>query len=120
MADDKPLREEINSLHANLCSGLADPNRIALLYELSAGPLNVTDLGDALEMPQSSVSRHLRVLRDRQLVTARRKGTMVYYELEERRVIEALDLLRELLRSRFESQAHLVDALQSDVDITQR
>ncbi|MFN2114856.1 MAG: ArsR/SmtB family transcription factor [Anaerolineae bacterium] len=108
---DKPMREEINALHASLCSGLADPNRIAMLYALSAGSQNVTDLVRALEMPQSSVSRHLRVLRDRQLVTSERRGTMVYYELADSRVIDALDILRAVLRDRLESRGQLADAL---------
>jgi DNA-binding transcriptional ArsR family regulator len=103
--------DEINALHAGLCSGVADPSRIALLYELSTGPKNVSDMVEALEMPQSSVSRHLRVLRDRQLVITHRKGTNVYYELTDDRVIEALDILRAMLRTRLESRAELADAL---------
>ena len=107
----KTLPEEICELHANLCSGLADPIRIALLYELSAGPLNVTDLVAAMDLPQSSVSRHLRVLRDRQLVTTRRDGTSVYYELADPEILQALDMLRGVLRRRLESRAKLADAL---------
>jgi len=108
---EKPLMEEINALHANLCSGVADPSRIALLYELSTGPKNVTDLVGALGLPQSSVSRHLRILRDRQLVVTRRQGTMVYYDLADTRVIDALDLLRAMLRTRLEARALLADVL---------
>jgi DNA-binding transcriptional ArsR family regulator len=108
---DKPQMAEINTLHASLCSGVADPIRIALLYEISTGPKNVTDLVAALGLPQSSVSRHLRILRDRQLVTSRRQGTMVYYELADGRVIDALDLLRAMLRARLESRALLADVL---------
>lgn len=108
---DKPMMEEINALHANLCSGVADPSRIALLYELSSGPKSVTDLVTTLGLPQSSVSRHLRILRDRQLVVTRRQGQMVIYELADGRVIDALDLLRAMLRARLESRALLADVL---------
>lgn len=107
----KPEMQEIHALHASLCRGIADPVRIAILYELSTEPRNVSDLVAILGMPQSSVSRHLRVLRDRQLVTSRRQGTMVYYALADGRVIDALDLLRAALRDRLESRAHLVDSL---------
>ena len=110
-ARGKPLPEEICELHANLCSGLADPIRIAILYELSAGPMNVTDLVAAMDLPQSSVSRHLRVLRDRQLVSARREGTSVYYELADPEILTALDMLRGVLRRRLESRAKLADSL---------
>ena len=47
------LEEEINSLHAGICAGLADPKRIMILYELADGPKNVTDLAKALGMPAS-------------------------------------------------------------------
>ena len=62
-------------------------------------------------MPQSSVSRHLRVLRDRHLVTSERRGTMVYYALADPRVIDALNILRIVLRDRLEARSRFADAL---------
>ena len=111
---DQQLRTEINQLHARLCSGIGDPNRIALLYELSAGAKNVTSLVSELAMPQSTVSRHLRILRDRHLVTTHRQGQMVYYELTDPRVVEALDLLRAVLHERLEQRAELVKNLSGN------
>ena len=108
---DKPRRDEINLLHANLCSGVADPTRIAMLYALRGRRRRVSELVEELEMPQSSVSRHLRVLRDRQLVVAEREGPNVYYALTDQRVLEALDVLRSVLRDRLESRGQLADAL---------
>ncbi|NIW49404.1 MAG: metalloregulator ArsR/SmtB family transcription factor, partial [Gammaproteobacteria bacterium] len=61
----KSLRDEINKLHAQVCSGLADPNRILILYKLAEAPHNVSDLASSLEIPQPTVSRHLKVLRER-------------------------------------------------------
>ncbi len=107
------MREEINLLHARMCSGIADPVRIALLYELSQGPKNVSALVADLGLPQSSISRHLRVLRDRHLVRWRREGAMVYYELTDERVIEALDVLRDVLYGRLERRANLVQAART-------
>lgn len=101
---------EMNQLHAELCGALADPHRIGLLYELSAGPQPVTSLVQTLGMPQSSVSRHLRVLRDQRLVVARRQGKMVFYELADPELISALDLLRSVLASRLEAAARLSPA----------
>ena len=51
------LRDEINILHAQVCSGLADPNRILILYELSDGPHNVSDLA-----PKSPINWRSRFL----------------------------------------------------------
>ena len=54
---DEHLKTEVNLLHANLCQALADPKRILILYALHEGPKHVSELGDAIEAPQSSVSR---------------------------------------------------------------
>ena len=42
MADT--LREEVTRLHAQICSGLADPNRILIIYSLAGGSCNVTEI----------------------------------------------------------------------------
>ena len=102
------LDREIRLLHAQICQALADPKRIALLYILDQGPQCVTDLADSLDIPQPSVSYHLKVLRERGLAASEQDGTTVYYSLTDRRIIEALDLLRAMLADILAQQASLV------------
>jgi ArsR family transcriptional regulator len=90
---------------------LADPNRIMILYELSAGSKNVTELCNALNMPQPSVSRHLKILRERGMVTTERRGTVIIYTLADVRLIQALDLLRAVMRDGLAKHAALVEAI---------
>lgn len=104
------LEQEINQLHAEFCAGLADPKRILIIYALSEAPKNVTDLVASLGMSQPAVSRHLKVLRERGMVTATRIGPSVEYRLSDNRLIEALDLLRAALRDHLSRRAELVDA----------
>ncbi|MGB9775024.1 MAG: ArsR/SmtB family transcription factor [Anaerolineae bacterium] len=105
------LRREITLLHAQVCQGLADPKRILLLYALAEGPRRVTDLAETLELPQPTVSHHLKILRERGLVTAEQEGTAVYYALADERVIQALDLLREVLRDQLALRSGLVEQM---------
>jgi ArsR family transcriptional regulator len=102
------LTQEITRLHADLCSALADPTRLLLLYALSTEPRNVTELTQDLQVPQPTVSRHLKVLREGGLVKAARQGSSVQYQLTDHRVIEALDLLRSILRERIQHDASLI------------
>ena len=102
------LAQELTQLHANLCSALADPTRLILLYALAGQPRNVTELTQELNLPQPTVSRHLKVLRDGGLVSAARQGTNVQYALVDQRVIGALDMLRAILRDRIEHHASLI------------
>jgi DNA-binding transcriptional ArsR family regulator len=111
---DTNLELEINRLHAEICAGLADPKRILLLYELSAGPENVSELANRLGLSQPTVSRHLKLLRERGMVTATRLGPTVEYRLGDERLIEALDLLRAVLRDRLSQRAELAGALADE------
>lgn len=58
---------------------LADQTRQAAVRLLLAEPLCVTDLAEILRVPQSTISRHLKVLRSAGLVHDRRDGTTVFY-----------------------------------------
>ena len=112
---DINLRTEIDRLHAQVCNGLADPNRILILYTLADNSYNVSDLAKAIELPQSTVSRHLKILRDRGMVTAQRNGQSVFYSLTDDRIIQALDLLRAMLASSLESRAILARSVNQNL-----
>ncbi len=105
------LRREVNQLHAEICQALSDPSRILILYELREGARNVGELADGLGMTQPTVSRHLKVLRDRRMVLATREGTSMYYRLADQRVILALNLLREVLAGILGARSALVEEI---------
>lgn len=107
------LKQEVSQLEANLCVALADPTRILILYALNEHPRNVTELTNELGTPQSTTSRHLKVLRERGLVCTTRQGVNVIYELTDGRLIEALDLLRSVLRTSIAQKASLIAEIDS-------
>ena len=109
---DKALREEIDQLHAEICDCMADPKRISILYALGEGRKNVGELAALLEINRATVSRHLKVLRERSMVTTERDGVSIYYSLADQRVIEALDLLREVLAQILAQRKTLAEALE--------
>jgi len=66
---------------------LADPTRLRLLRLLERHELGVADLCDVLQLPQSTVSRHLKVLSDQRWVRSRRQATNHLY----RTILDELD-----------------------------
>lgn len=58
---------------------LGDEARLRILRAVEIAELSVAEIVQALKMPQSSVSRHLKPLRDSGLLETRREGTSVYY-----------------------------------------
>jgi ArsR family transcriptional regulator len=96
---ETPTPDELTLLHANVCQALGDPKRIQILYALYRRPRHVSALARDLNLPQPTVSRHLRVLRQCALVNPERNGAAVVYQLADTRVIDVLDTMRLVLRS---------------------
>ena len=105
------LEQEVSQMHAEICAGLADPTRILILYALADGRQNVTQLADSLHLSQPTVSRHLKVLRERGMVSANRLGTTAEYHLTDHRLIQAMDLLRAVLRDNLAHRAELAGVM---------
>ena len=109
------MEEEIKLLHTKIGKGLADPKRILILYLLSKNSMTVNELAETLNIPQPTVSHHLKILRDRGMVLAERKGTTACYSLTDPRVIEALDLLRVILADQLAKQTTIMDITYNSV-----
>ncbi|HMK93523.1 MAG TPA: metalloregulator ArsR/SmtB family transcription factor [Thermoleophilia bacterium] len=99
-------------LEAGVCRALADVTRLRIVDELAtSGPRSVGSLCTSLDAPQSTVSRHLKVLREQSLVTAKHEGATVTYDLADERIVDLLKLVRELLRSVLDERMRLVASL---------
>lgn len=60
---------------------LGDPTRCRIIELLGDGPRSVSDLVDEFSVSQPAISRHLRVLREADLVESRRRGRKKIYAL---------------------------------------
>jgi len=104
---DNQTRVEIHELHARLCKAIADPKRLLIITELREGPMTVGELADSLEMSQSNTSQHLAVLRERGVVVTEKVAQHVYYSLASKKVVRAIDLLREFMMDQLGDQSKL-------------
>ena len=71
---------------------LADEARVRTLLRLQDGECNVTTLVEYLGIAQTSVSKHLAVLRQSGVVSMRREGTQSFYFIRDQTVFEVLQL----------------------------
>jgi SAM-dependent methyltransferase len=84
-------------------SALADPIRCRMLLLLEKHELTVSELCAVLQMPQSSVSRHLKTLADDHWVTSRRDGTSRFYAMPVDDLDAAARKLWPIIREQFAS-----------------
>lgn len=73
---------------ARLFKTLGEPTRLRLVAELSRGARCVHELASALGLPQPAVSQQLRLLRERGLVRAERRGRHMFYRLDDDHVAD--------------------------------
>ena len=105
MIDDYNL--ELYKLKAELCKTFSDPNRLIIINELRSGEKSVGELIQVLQLPQAVVSRHLSLLRNRGVVTARQQGTSHFYSLTDPKIGEACDLVHQVLMNHLERNREL-------------
>lgn len=79
----KGLSRGVFAESAALFKALADPHRLTILASLAhaADEVCVCEFTDGLPLNQPTVSHHLRILREADLVSCERRGTWVYYRL---------------------------------------
>lgn len=105
MADKIDLT--ILEMHARVCKTMAHPVRLALLNAPRDGERGVGDLAEAIGSTQPMASQHLGVLRNQGLLRTRRNGNEVYYSIAYPKMVQACDLLREVLFEHLRSQEEL-------------
>src|SRR5438477_10588791 len=99
MADRKRMNEAFKAL--------ADPTRREILRLLRRGEMTAGELAGQFDMAKPSMSHHFAVLKQADLITARREGQQIYYALNTTVVEDLLAIIWDLLadgRAHEESQ----------------
>lgn len=90
------VRQEALQKAARCLRVLAHPTRLLIIYFLGQGEHSVQELERLVNASQSSVSQHLNLLRDKDIVESRRVAQQVFYRLKDPRVLQLTSLTREL------------------------
>ena len=97
----------------SILTALADPQRARMLRLLEREELAVGELASALQLPQSTMSRHLKALFEAGLVVKRAEGTAMFYRLSADALGTAARTTWELVRASLgESATHAGDDLR--------
>ena len=99
-------------LHAQVCQALGNAKRLEILDALRSRERSVGALTAALGIRKANVSQHLAVLRAKGIVVARREGQTIYYCLATPKVIQACDLMRQVLLEHLEHSGRLARSVR--------
>ncbi|VVB94382.1 Bacterial regulatory protein, arsR family [uncultured archaeon] len=102
------MDKKIFEMHAEICKVFTNPKRLEIISLLRDGEKTVNDLTELAGVPQANVSQHLTVLRQNNVVTTRRNGANIYYKIANPKILQACDLMREVLLEKLAENEELV------------
>ncbi|MEA3310242.1 MAG: metalloregulator ArsR/SmtB family transcription factor [Chloroflexota bacterium] len=88
---------EIIERHANLCRLMGHAGRLMIMKFICDEEKSVGEIAQAIGASVSTTSQHLRLLRDSNVVHGRREGRTIYYNLKYPKLLEACQLIREVI-----------------------
>lgn len=103
--------ERLFAFHADMCKMLSSPIRLKVIHFLRDTEKPVNELAHLCRVPQSTLSQHLGLMRQRGMLVTRKEGITVYYRLANPKMSEAFDLMREILSERLLEMQKLRKAL---------
>ena len=112
------LKNDFYNLHADVCKTISNPNRQAILDMMRSGEITVTELVNKTGIAQANLSQHLAILRSKGVVNTRRDGNNIYYSISNMKIIQAYDLISEVLQESFQNKRDtVVEAMEGNSEI---
>jgi DNA-binding transcriptional ArsR family regulator len=97
-------------LHAEVCKTFGHPKRLFIIDSLRKKELSVSELAEITEMDISNLSQHLNIMKEKGIVKPRREGTSIFYSLAHPNIIQAYDLISEVLTKTIQENQNILDA----------
>ncbi|NOY65205.1 MAG: winged helix-turn-helix transcriptional regulator [Nitrospirae bacterium] len=102
--------KRIFEMQAEVCKTLTNPKRLEIIHALKEGEKNVSELVEILGIPKANVSQHLSVMKKMGILKSRREGVNIYYSISNPKVIEACNLMREVLTEQLRERERILSS----------
>lgn len=107
-------KKDFYNIHSDVCKTLANPKRQEILDTLREKEMTVNEIVGKTGISQANLSQHLAILRTKGIVTTRRDGINVYYSIANPKIIQAFDLISQVLDESLVNQTKTVkDAMNT-------
>lgn len=106
-------KSKLFEMQAELCGLMANAKRLMILDYLSQeGEANVGRIAEALELPITAVSQHLRLMRDGNVVVSRKSGHCVCYKLKHPELMAGCHAVREVLHAELKQRGQMAEFIE--------
>ena len=102
------MEDQIYIYHAEMCKVFSHPKRLGLIDVLRDREMTVNEMSESLGMAPANLSQHLAMMRERRILVTRKAGNLVYYRIANPKLLQACDMLREMLFEQIRQDADLI------------
>jgi ArsR family transcriptional regulator len=102
-------KRDFYQFHAELCKSIVHAKRLEILDHLRDKECSVGELAQLMEIPPTNVSQQLAILRNSGVVQKRVEGTTAFYRITDRRVIDAFDLMSQVMVEQLATRTEAVE-----------
>jgi ArsR family transcriptional regulator len=104
---------QLSNFKAEFFKALAHPLRISILDALRDGELTVNQISQLFKVEAANASQQLAILRNRNIVIARKEGSSVYYSVSDKTVFKLLDVARDIFNNHLIGVRSMLEEIQS-------
>jgi ArsR family transcriptional regulator len=91
---------ELLRFRVEICKAMANANRLKVIDQLKGGEKAAAELSRLLELSSAKLSKDMSVLQSAGIVESRREGKSVFYSLSDPRILQACELMFDVLWDR--------------------
>ncbi len=102
------MENQLYTYHAEMCKVFSHPKRLELINTLRENEMSAGEIGERLHITPANLSQHLTMMKERRILVSRKEGNAVYYRITNPRLLEAFDMLREILFEQIRQDAALI------------
>jgi len=103
--------ESIFKLQADICKIFANDKRLEIINLLKENEMSNSELMQKTGLPKVNISQHMNVLKTKGVVLTRREGIQIYYRIANPKIIQACNLMREVLMDQLVEKEKMVSRL---------
>jgi DNA-binding transcriptional ArsR family regulator len=111
MRRESGTRQQLSNFKADFFKALAHPLRISILDALREGELTVNEISQKFSVEPPNASQQLAVLRNKNIIVARKEGANVYYSVGDPTLFKLLDVAREIFNNHLIGVRGMLEAI---------
>lgn len=104
-------------MRRDIFQAIADPTRRAIIALIAVNAMTVNSIAEEFDVSRQAISKHLKILRECEVITHQKDGRQIYYQLEVEKMKEVdewLEQFRTIWEHRYDRLDHLLDTLNNN------